>query len=226
MASASGSSGGPTGGSLKDVRDLAFVVAIFLYFAAFLYLRTLFHDLGVDVGLIEIPTFAMFVYALEPLESRVGILLLVLILLGAALTYRMRDDQSRRVAAVVMLGILFFGLQYVAVAHAHFKSDQLRRGHGRPVAFTVREPDKVKLSPWLETQRSRCEQYTSDPTSTVKADGRTVPVTCSLFFVAETKDAFFAFAHVPDGPKDPPSRGQLVELRKDHLSSWLVNVDP
>jgi hypothetical protein len=209
---------------LKGVRDVAFTIAIFLYFAGFQYLRTLFHDLGVDIGVFDIPTFAVFIYAIEPLESVAGVVLGVIVALFAWSAYR-NDARTRPIAVVVTLMVLFFGLQYVVITEAHSRSLALRRGHARPVAFTVREADKMVLSPWLEERRARCDGYTADPTAMIVINGKAVKPTCWLFFVAETKDALFIFAHKPDRAREPTSRGQLVELRKDHLASWLVNVD-
>jgi hypothetical protein len=202
-------------GAFTQARDIAFVFAILLYFAAFDYRWELFQSFGVDVGLFEVPTFSMIVYALPVLESTPGIMALVVLVVAAVAAFVVLRDfampVSRPIATACAFIATLVALQVAAHVLASFNHDEIRAGSARNVAFTLRDPDKMKLAEAIEAARLQCIQHTNEPG---------VYRNCYLYLLADSKDSVYVLWQKPG----TNTLARVIELRKDELASLSISV--
>jgi hypothetical protein len=198
-----------------QARDIAFVIAIFLYFIAFEYRWEFFRSFGVDVGLFDVPTFAMIVYAIPVIESTPGLLTIFLLAAGAILTFvvvrHFKLSVSQPVAIACAILATFLALQGAAHALAQGNHDQVFAGKARNVAFTFREPDKSKLADTIEYARGECVNHVNDPIN---------HATCDLYLIADSPDAIYVLYKPLSGSTLP----HIIELRKEQLASLTSSV--
>jgi len=200
---------------LSQARDIALIGAVFLYFTAFEYRWDLFRSFGVDIGLFDVPTFSMIVYAVPVVESKDGIIailgFIIVMALGFVVVRRFRSPALRTAGLACAAVTLFVALQLAAGSRAQHDHDRIRAGQARNVAFTMREPETVKLIGVIEHERAQCVDHVQNPVKT--------PV-CNLYLVADSKDAVYLLWQKSPGH----TLADVIEIRKEDLASFAASV--
>jgi hypothetical protein len=127
---------------LGVLKDAVLPLAIYLYFTGFMYVYSLYHELGIGIGGVDIPVYYLCIYAINVFRAYLPALTLALIivLIAALLISRwQRIHRWQRVLATTALVLLFPGLYALAYWTAERDATAMRKGQFVPtIRLTLR----------------------------------------------------------------------------------------
>lgn len=146
-------------GLLTTLKEVTFFVAVYLYFAGFVYIYYFYDHFGISLRVVETPIYFFFVYSYNIVGNLGGMrwgdpemqqsiwLSLLVVLLFAATLMVFRRDKRRNTARFAALVALFPLLNSLAFEAANVEAKKLRGGEIAKEITFVFKPDSSLPSP-------------------------------------------------------------------------------
>jgi hypothetical protein len=158
------------------LKNIVFLLALYLYFVGWLYSYYLFQEFGISLNSVDIPFYYFFLYSYSVLQTAWGFSVLVV---GFILLFVFSAGNSNKTALAITCMILFPALFYPARAAAKREALSKRLGQAKSISFVLRQ----------------------EAAEVVGKDFMELNTSGQLRLLTQTKDQFFVF-YQPEGEED------------------------
>jgi len=113
--------------AIQTIRNLTFIIAIYAYFAGFIYIYFLYENFGINIRLLNIPIYFYFVYSFNVVMTNIPVMIILffLILLMTFLS-KIGKCKTLLIAFLVLLLPFFF---FISKNSADNATDKMRNGY-------------------------------------------------------------------------------------------------
>ena len=198
--------------SVAVLRDVVFIVALYIYFCGWVYVYVVYTHFGVSLNALDIPFYYFFVYSYSALVGAfsyswtVIIIALVSVAVFMLLVYLLLPDHLRRLVWALCLIILFPGFFFLARREANKEIADIRTGYTKRIMLVLK--------------KNVTEHF---PKEFIEANKKG-----QLILLAQTKDRVFVLRQsLPSGDTDQipygfvydVSRADILDRKSTRLNS-------